>query len=61
MVGGSPKSQHLVARAIDFSIRGVSPEDVYNYLDKKYAGKYGVGRYGTFTHIDTRTGPAARW
>lgn len=60
-VGGSPTSQHLVGRAIDFRIRGVAPIDVYRHLDGMYPNKYGIGDYGTFTHIDTRTGPPRRW
>lgn len=59
--GGSPTSQHLLGRAIDYSIRGIAPKDVYNYLVTMYTGKYGIGSYNTFTHIDTRTGPPKRW
>ena len=60
-VGGSKNSQHLYARAIDFRIRGISPEDVLKYLLNKYPDLYGIGDYGTFTHLDTRTGSPARW
>lgn len=59
-VGGAPKSQHLLGTAADIRIAKVAPAKVYEYLDKKYPGKYGIGRYGTFTHIDVRP-TKARW
>ena len=37
-----------------------TPEKVYAYLTEKYPGKYGIGKYPTFTHIDTRLNKA-RW
>ena len=37
-----------------------TPEKVYAYLTEKYPGKYGIGKYPTFTHIDTRPSKA-RW
>ena len=68
-VGGETDSQHLVGRAVDFylytleptSQRIISPERVYDYLDKRYSGRYGVGRYSMFTHLDTKTGYQRRW
>lgn len=59
-VGGANKSQHLQGNAIDFAIDGVDPADVYAYLDAKYPDRLGLGKYNTFTHIDTRRGKA-RW
>ena len=57
-VGGASKSKHLHGMAADIVISGVSPDDVYAYLDKGYNGgrgwQGGLGRYRTFTHIDTR-------
>jgi uncharacterized protein YcbK (DUF882 family) len=60
-VGGKPNSQHLLGRAVDFTVAGVRPQEVQSYLAMKYEGKFGLGRYSTFTHFDTRSGPAARW
>lgn len=60
-VGGSPRSQHLFARAADVRVRGVHPDEVYAYLELQYPNCYGLGRYKTFTHIDTRSGKKARW
>lgn len=57
-VGGAPASQHLVGRAADIVVEGVSPEEVYEMLDPIHEG--GLGRYDTFTHVDTR-GYRARW
>lgn len=59
--GGAKESQHPKNRAIDFKIIGVKPADVYDYLDKKYPNKYGIGRYNSFTHVDTRSTGKARW
>jgi uncharacterized protein YcbK (DUF882 family) len=59
--GSNDNSQHPQARAIDFSIDGVTPLDVYIYLVTKYPDKYGVGKYDNFTHFDARTNGPARW
>lgn len=59
--GSTDGSFHPQARAIDGKIVGVSPRKVYSYLDTKYQGKYGIGLYQTFVHLDTRTNGPARW
>jgi uncharacterized protein YcbK (DUF882 family) len=59
--GSTDGSFHPQARAIDGKIVGVSPANVYRYLDTKYQGKYGIGLYKTFVHLDTRTDGPARW
>jgi uncharacterized protein YcbK (DUF882 family) len=63
-VGGSANSQHTKGRACDVVATGVEPADVAEVVEfildhKGIAG--GVGRYTTFTHIDTRTNGPARW
>lgn len=60
-VGGALNSQHMRARAADIAVFGVAPSKIATYLEKKYPDKYGIGRYGTFTHVDTRSGVTARW
>lgn len=60
-VGGSANSQHLRGTAADIRVSNVSPATVHRYLADKYAGRFGLGRYNTFTHVDVRTGGAARW
>lgn len=60
-IGSNDRSQHPQGRAIDYTIDGVEPLELYNYLNGKYPGQYGMGKYGFFTHIDTRTGRSARW
>lgn len=57
--GGATHSQHLTANAADIQVQGVSPSAVYAKLDAMYPGE-GVGKYGTFTHLDLR-GYRARW
>ncbi|HSH52601.1 MAG TPA: D-Ala-D-Ala carboxypeptidase family metallohydrolase [Bacteroidales bacterium] len=50
-VGGASKSQHLYGKAADIVVRNVSPSRVYNEAVKMFDG---VGKYNTFTHVDTR-------
>jgi uncharacterized protein YcbK (DUF882 family) len=55
-VGGSPNSQHKNGTATDIKVQGVPIERVEaacEFFD-------GLGRYETFTHIDSR-GYRARW
>lgn len=59
-VGGAKRSKHKEGRAADIQVSHVTPKAVADYLDSKYPDKYGLGRYRTFTHIDTRSGKA-RW
>jgi hypothetical protein len=33
--------------------------EVFEHFD--FENKFGLGSYENFTHIDTRSGPAARW
>jgi uncharacterized protein YcbK (DUF882 family) len=57
-VGGMPNSQHLYGRAADIIVRDVEPDDVADFLEDKASG---LGRYSTFTHLDSRSGFNARW
>jgi uncharacterized protein YcbK (DUF882 family) len=59
-VGGAKSSQHKLGRAADIVIEGVDAGDVYEYINATYPHNYGMGKYLTFTHIDTR-GTKARW
>lgn len=60
LVGGSKRSKHLIGRAADIQVEGISPEEVANFVDKTWPDSYGLGRYRTFTHVDSRGGKA-RW
>ena len=53
-VGGAKGSWHMKGRACDVYIATKTPEEVYTYLDLTYPNTYGIIRYDTFTHIDTR-------
>ena len=60
-VGSKAKaSYHIRGRAADIKVQGVPPIVVQDYLLNTYPGKYGIGSYTSFTHIDTRT-KAGRW
>ena len=55
------KSQHLYGRAADIVVQNVSPDKVYEFLDSYAPNRLGLGKYKTFTHIDSRSGAAKRW
>ena len=59
-VGGSKNSQHLLGKAADITIQGISPSEVHRYLCEIYPDKFGIGKYSSFTHIDVRESKA-RW
>lgn len=56
LVGGSPNSQHLLGKAADIVVQGMTPHDVQRLLN---AWDGGLGCYKTFTHVDI--GPKRRW
>lgn len=60
MVGGGKKSQHLLGRAADIVVKGVDPIEVHSFLNGHAPESYGLGKYNSFTHIDTRS-TKARW
>ncbi len=59
-IGGAPKSYHPRGRAADIVVSGVPTNRVYRFLTQKYPGSYGIGKYDSFTHVDTRS-YCARW
>lgn len=59
-VGGARHSVHKQGKAADIRVKGLLPAQVADYLERTYPGRYGIGRYATFTHIDVRPSPA-RW
>jgi len=58
VIGGATKSQHILGRAADIFVAGVESAHVADYAE--LIGVPGVGRYKSFTHIDSR-GNIARW
>ena len=63
-IGGARKSQHMLAKAADIKISGLSPSEIKEAIEGLIKGgkmmKGGVGLYKTFTHYDVR-GRNARW
>lgn len=59
-IGGSPRSQHVIAKAADIKVKGVHADKVADYLEEQFPGEHGIGRYKGRTHIDVREG-CARW
>ena len=58
--GSSSASQHCNGLAADIKVKGVSPAAVADYAEQLLGDHGGVGRYGTFTHIDVRA-DKSRW
>ena len=66
-VGGAKSSQHLLGRAADIRVQGVSVEDVAAYSESLMPDWGGIGRYPVkagrttgWVHVDTRA-DKARW
>ena len=66
-VGGAKSSQHLLGRAADIHVQGVSVEDVAAYAESLMPDWGGVGRYPVkagrptgWVHVDTRQNKS-RW
>lgn len=66
-VGGAKSSQHLLGRAADIRVEGVSVEDAAAYAESLMPDWGGVGRYPVkagratgWVHVDTRV-EKARW
>lgn len=66
-VGGSKSSQHLLGRAADIQVAGVSPDAVAAYAESLMPTWGGVGRYPVkagrakgWVHVDTRANKS-RW
>lgn len=63
-VKGVPTSQHLLGKAVDFTMMGLSANVVQQIIRSK--GLFpklisGFGQYGGSTHIDRRSGPSVAW
>lgn len=50
---------HTTGKAADFTA-GVEPEEIAKFLDDTFYGKYGVGVYQNYLHLDVRPG-FERW
>lgn len=63
-VKGSPRSQHLLGKAADLRIDGITPKELAQgikvLIENGKISEGGIGIYDTFTHYDIR-GTKARW
>lgn len=60
--GGARHSQHLLGKAADIYIDGLSPVKLHEFIEENadVLGIKGIGLYKTFVHVDVRPEPA-RW
>jgi len=63
-IGGVPKSQHLLGKAADIVVKGMSTDVLYQHIEEAISNgemlQGGLGLYDTFVHYDIR-GTRARW
>lgn len=60
-VGGVKNSQHVLGKAADIRIKGMTPRDIKLYALRVPAFEQGgIGTYKTFIHLDVRK-RRARW
>ena len=57
-IGGVKRSQHVLGKAADIVVAGMTPDEVADEIEYmiRFCGLDigGLGRYNTFTHIDIR-------
>ena len=58
-VGGVKNSTHVGGFATDIQVKDNTPDEVADAAETLGFG--GIGRYDTFTHIDSRLDEGARW
>ena len=58
--GGAPDSYHVKGMAADIKIRGIAPISIHDFLERLYPGRFGLGLYKDWVHIDVRE-EMARW
>lgn len=63
-IKGAKESKHMLGKAADIQIDGMSPKEVKKEIEKLIKAKQmregGIGVYSTFTHYDGR-GSKVRW
>lgn len=59
-VRGKPRSYHLIGKAADIHVAGISTSELYDFIDANadVFGIGGIGRYSKqgFVHVDVRSG-----
>lgn len=56
----SSNSKHMQGIAADIVVRDTDPSEVHKYLSEYLGETCGLGKYNSFTHIDSRS-VKARW
>jgi uncharacterized protein YcbK (DUF882 family) len=65
-VGGAKRSQHLIkddgcSHAADIIVDGISPRQLYKFLDNTFPNTLGLGLYESWVHVDDRVATSFRW
>ena len=58
-VGGVKNSTHVAGFATDIQVKDLDPDEVADAAES--LGFSGIGRYDSFTHLDSRADEGARW
>ncbi len=58
--GAAKDSLHTEGKAADIKVAGISPKEIFSYLDRRFPDKYGIGLYHNRVHVDVRPSKA-RW
>ena len=63
-IGGATRSQHLLGKAADIRVDGISPSEIHSVIEELILDgrmqQGGLGKYNSFTHYDIRA-KKARW
>lgn len=66
-VGGASSSMHMPksydnqCHAVDIQVKGIEPDEVYEFMEDMFPDMLGLGLYNSWVHIDDRLDRKYRW